>query len=155
MSQVTVTTTTPPVMVVWSEAMFITLMVTLAPTSWPDNMQSAWCGSTTTVNSEGHKEGFCWPHHCAAATATSVSDAFSVICQLCHGLSTGRFLFWSWASSDFLCYVLVSVVTFAFCFQVFMWLPFSPMEAEPLEFASLKSFGVYPWQVYLPPGDGL
>ena len=27
---------------------------------------SAWCGSATTV------DGFCWPHHCAAATPTSV-----------------------------------------------------------------------------------
>ena len=28
----------------------------------PDNIGSALYGSATTVDSEGHNEGFCWPH---------------------------------------------------------------------------------------------
>ena len=31
---------------------------------------------------------------------------------------------------------------------------YSPMGAQPLGFASLQPFGVYPWQAYVQPGDG-
>ena len=51
----------------------------------PTNIGSAWCGSAATVDLEEYNEGFCWLYHYAAATTTSVKDAFSGICQLCHG----------------------------------------------------------------------
>ena len=41
-----------------------------------------------------------WPCLCATA-ATSIFNASSGLCQLCHGFSTGRFLFQSWASYHF------------------------------------------------------
>ena len=31
---------------------------------------------------------------------------------------------------------------------------YSPMGAQPLGFAPLQPFGVYPWQAYVQPGDG-
>ena len=34
------------------------------------------------------------------------------------------------------------------------WMPYSPMGAQWLGFASLQPFGVYPWQAYVQPGDG-
>ena len=34
------------------------------------------------------------------------------------------------------------------------WMPYSPMGAQPLGFAPLQPFGVYPWQAYVQPGDG-
>ena len=33
-------------------------------------------------------------------------------------------------------------------------MPYSPMGDQPLGFASLQPFGVYPWQAYVQPGDG-
>ena len=33
-------------------------------------------------------------------------------------------------------------------------MPYSPMGAQPLGFAPLQPFGVYPWQEYVQPGDG-
>ena len=51
--------------------------------------------------------------------------------------------------------MLVSVMVFAFCIQVLMWLLCSLMGAQPLGFATLQPFGIYPWQAYVPCGDGL
>ena len=31
---------------------------------------------------------------------------------------------------------------------------YSPLWAQPLGFAPLQPFGVYPWQAYVQPGDG-
>ena len=31
---------------------------------------------------------------------------------------------------------------------------YSPIGAQPLGFAPLQPFGVYPWQAYMQPGDG-
>ena len=31
---------------------------------------------------------------------------------------------------------------------------YSPMGAQPLGFAPLQPFGVYPWQAFVQPGDG-
>ena len=45
-----------------------------------------------------------WPCLCATA-ATSIFNASSSLCQLCHGFSTGRFLFQSWASHSFVYYM--------------------------------------------------
>ena len=52
-------------------------------------------------------------------------------------------------------YMLVSVMVCAFFFQVPMWMPFSSMGTQPLEFVPLQPFGAYPWQAYVHPGDGL
>ena len=42
----------------------------------------------------------------------------------------------------------------AFCFQVPCWMPYSPMGAQLLDFASLQPFGAYPWKAYVQTGDG-
>ena len=57
-------------------------------------------------------------HHYPTAKTTWVPDAFSGICQLCHGTSTSKFLFQSLASKPFPYHVLVSVTVFTLCFQV-------------------------------------
>ena len=50
---------------------------------------------------------FCW--HQGVTTATSICDASSGLCQLCHRFSTGRFLFLSWSLPPFcILYVCVS-----------------------------------------------
>ena len=51
-------------------------------------------------------------------------------------------------------YVLVSVLVYAFCFQVLSWMPYSLMSDQPLAFAPLQPFGPYPWKACLQPGDG-
>ena len=119
----------------------------------PDNNGSAWCDSAARVDSEGHNVGLCWP--CDNAVATfSVPDSFSGIGQLCQGSSTGKFLFQVEPPTNALYYMLLSVMVFAFGFQIPMKLPCSPMVAQPLGFATLQPFGVYPWQAYVPPCDG-
>ena len=45
-----------------------------------------------------------WPCLCTTA-AISIFNASSGLCQLCHGFSTGRFLFQSWASHHFVYYM--------------------------------------------------
>ena len=60
----------------------------------PGIIGSAGCGSATKANYRGHIEGFCLTHECAMAMATLVPEAFSGICQLCHGSSIGKFLFY-------------------------------------------------------------
>ena len=57
--------------------------------------------------------------------------------------------------SDFLCHVLVSVMVFAFCFHVPMWPSCSPRGAQLWGHATQQTFGDYPWQAYIPPGNGL
>ena len=57
------------------------------------NIRSACCGSAATADTKALWR-CCWPVHCATATS-SISDASSGLCQLCHGSSTGRFLFQS------------------------------------------------------------
>ena len=49
---------------------------------------------------------------------------------------------------------LVSTLVAGFYFQVPYWMPCSPMGPQPLGFAPLEPFGVYPWQAYVQPGDG-
>ena len=60
------------------------------------NIGSAWCGSATTPDTKMLWR-CSWPCLCATA-ATSILNASSDLCQLCHGFSTGRFLFQSWKS---------------------------------------------------------
>ena len=94
-----------------------------------------------------------WPCLCATA-ATSIFNASSGFGQLCHGVSTGRFIFQSWAPTVLYIICLLSVLVSAFYFQVPCWLPYSPMGAKPLGFALLQSLGVFPWQAHVQPGDG-
>ena len=49
---------------------------------------------------------------------------------------------------------LVSVLVSAFYFQVPCWMPYFPLAPQPLGFAPLQTFEVYPWQAYVQPGDG-
>ena len=63
------------------------------------NIRSAWCGTAATTDTNVLWR-CCWPCYCAIV-ATCISDASSGLCQLCHGSSTGRFLFQSWASCWF------------------------------------------------------
>ena len=51
-----------------------------------------------------------------------------------------------------ICFVFILVS--ALYFQVPSWMPYSPVGAQPLGFAPLQPFGVYPWQSYVQPGDG-
>ena len=90
-SQVTVTTTTPTVMVLCSGSLTINETVTMAPTS---------VGLAAALG-----------QHCATE-ATSVPDAFSGLCLLCHGSSSGNFFFRVDLPPDFC--MLVSVMVFAF-----------------------------------------
>ena len=46
-----------------------------------------------------------------------VLDAFSGICQLCHGSFSGDFPFTVEPATNSLCCMLMSVRVFAFCFQ--------------------------------------
>ena len=48
-----------------------------------------------------------------------------------------EFLFQNWASHQFV-YMLVSVIVYASCFQVPMWMPFSPVKAQPLGFEPMQ-----------------
>ena len=116
------------------------------------NIGSAWCGSATTPDTK-----MLWRYSwsCLHATAaTSIFNASSGPCQLCHGFPTGRFLFQSWAPSILYIICLVSVLVSAFYFQVPCWMPYSPLGAQPLVFAPLPPLGIYPWQAYVQPGDG-
>ena len=114
------------------------------------NIRSVWYSSAATAYTEGLWR-CCWPYYCAAA-ATSVSNVSSGLCQLCHGLPTGKFLFQSWASHCF--YVLVSVMVYDFCFQVPSWMLCSPVGTQPLKFAPLQPFGAYTCQAHVQSGDG-
>ena len=121
----------------------------------PDKISLKGCDSAITVDCKENNEGICFPHHYAAATSTSVPDAFSGICQLHHACSTGKFLFQRWVYQWFLFYV------FGICCDVelsafrSMWLSCSPMGAQPLGFVTLQPFRVYPLQAYMPSDEGL
>ena len=92
---------------------------------------------------------------CLSSSHLSLKIASSGLCQLCHGSSTGRFLFQSGASHHFVfVYVWCHVLVYAFCFQVPCCMLYSPMWPQPLGFAPLQPFGAYPWQAYAQPGDG-
>ena len=92
MSQVTATTTAPPLMVC-SNASSVTTSVTMAPSGLTStgNFSSAGCGSVAIADNMGPK-GCCMPHHCPAVAAL-VPDAFWGIWQLYCGSATGPFLF--------------------------------------------------------------
>ena len=98
MSQNTATTTTCLLMVACSDASSVNAMVMMASLGPNSSFGSTRHHFATTADAKGHKR-CCWPCHCAVAV-TSVPDAFSHICQLCHGSSTGKFLFQSWPPTD-------------------------------------------------------
>ena len=52
-------------------------------------------------------------------------------------------------------YMFVSVMVYAFSFQVPMWVPFSHHGVQPLGFALPQPFRPYLWQAYVHSGDGL
>ena len=49
---------------------------------------------------------------------------------------------------------LMSVLVFAFYFQVPCWMPYPPLGAQLLGSAPFQPLGVYPWHAYVQPGDG-
>ena len=88
------------------------------------NIGSVWCGSATTPDTKMPWKCY-WPFLCATVV-TSIFDASSGLCQLCHQFSTGRFLFQSWASAILYIISLVSGLVSAFYFQVPCWMPYLP-----------------------------
>ena len=120
----------------------------------PNNISSAWCGSAITDDSEWHVEGLCWPCHFPRATTTSVPDAFSAICQLRHGSSVGG------VSFSELSFLPIHVSYIGVSYGVYLLSSGSHVAAmftvgvQPLGFATLLTFGVHIWQVYIPTGDG-
>ena len=146
----TTTTSTPPVTVVSSGTSFITMFVTFAPTS----VCKITLGQQYVLLLLQLIARFMLgtPVGLTHAIATPfVPDAFSVICQLCHGSSKDKFLFQSWASHQLLCHV------FGVCTLLSNPLvaTLSPVGAQPLEFVILQPYETYPWQAYVPPGYGL
>ena len=151
---VTTTTVTPPVMFVCFGASHITMVVVQASTS---------VGLTT------------WGQHDVLLPELLLRDRVGglLASPLCHssnnlinrcllrqmltmlGPTACKFLFQRLLPINFFYRMLVYVLAFVFCFQVFMWLPCLPMGAQPLGFASVQPFGVYLWQAYVPPGNDL
>ena len=123
----TTTTNTPPVTFMCSRAFLTTITLMLASTSVGKitlGLQNVVL--PLRVDSEGHDDGFCWPHKCTAATTTSVLDAFSGIC---YGSSAGEFLFQSWASHRFLYHVFG--VWYGVCFRVYSRQAYVPLGDGP------------------------
>ena len=129
MSQVTVTTTaiTPYGTVVCSGAMLITMIAMLASISGPEIIRSAWCVSATTFDSKGYNEG--------SVGLIAMSQYLQTQCQMpCQAYASyamgppqAHYSFRFEHPIGSLCHVLVSVLVFAFYFQVPMWLSCSPM----------------------------
>ena len=93
----------------------------------PDNITSAWCGSATTVNSEGHNEGSAGPTTMPQQQQPLCCMPSQAYANCAMGYPLVSFTFRVESSKDFLCHVLVSVMVFAFCFQIPMSLPCSPL----------------------------
>ena len=154
MSQLTVTTnTTLYVTVVCSGVSFITMTVI--------EMASTIVGWTTSGQhdavlppefySERDIEGLCWPNHYAGTAQSQSQMPFEGYVIYAMDPPQVIFLFQGLACHRFLCHVLVSVMVFAFCFQAPMWLPCSPIGAQPLGFATPQPFRVYlRMNMYLP-----
>ena len=143
-SKATATTIAPPVMVVCASASSLTVAVTMPLPWWGYQWhQVSMMWFCHHLDTEEHK-GCCLPHHCVAE-ATSVPYSFSGIFQLCHGSSTGKFLFQSWAFHRFVdvCYGVCFSLSGAILDAIFT------NGAQPLQ-----PFGAYPWQIYVHPGDG-
>ena len=151
---ITMTTTitaTPPVTVVCCREP-ITMSYSGTHLCVQNNIGSVWFGFCHHSWFKGNNEGFHWPHNYATATKT-VPDPFSGICQLCHGSLVGVFSLskLSIPPIHFICSCLWGC---CFGFQVHMWVYCLPIGVQSLGCAS-QSFRVYPWQAYIPPGDGL
>ena len=117
------TTTTAPVSVVCSGASLITMTVTAVPISVG---QMTWGQQDLVLPPQlipwDTLRGSAGPV-CATETTILVPDAFSGICQPCHGSSTGKFLFQSWVSKWFLYHV------FGVCYGVCLLLSGSHVAA--------------------------
>ena len=149
MSQVstsTTTTTTAPVTVV-SSGMSSLSSVTMAPSSVGLPTTLGQCDVVLlpplTLRGSG---GVFWPCLCATA-ATSIFNVSSGLCQLCQGVSTGRFLFkidYMFGVCSGICFLLSGAMLDAI----------STLGSSTFGFAPLQPLGVYLWQAYVPPGDG-
>ena len=93
-------TTTPPMTFLYSSSSSLLTTVTMALSLMGFPAMSGQHYVVPTTADARALWRCCWPCHCATA-ATSVSDTSSGLCQLCHGSSTGKFLFQSWASHCF------------------------------------------------------
>ena len=146
MCQVMMTTTTsiPPVTFVCSGPFLITTMVTPAPTSVGQITSGQWDVALppqlilrdTLRGSAGH---LCVPQQRQSqmlpkAYANYAMDPLQV---------SFSFRVESLNNSYIMC--LVSVIVFAFCFWVPMWLPCSPIGAQYLGFMTPQPFRVYPF----------
>ena len=87
-----------------------------------------------------------------AATVISVPDAFTGLFQLCLVLWSYVFFFRGEAFIDFL---MLSLTVSVLCFHIPIWMSYSSMGTLLLGFAQPKTFRAYPWQAYVPPGNGL
>ena len=132
LSQAIATMTAPPVTVVCTSALSLTMNVTMAhavmglPVTL--DQHDVVLPSTTACKRHGM---CCWPCYCVAAAAL-VPDASSGICPLCYGSSTGKVLSFrvELHLPVCLCMLVSSSVVYAFCFQVPWWVPYLPMGAQ-------------------------
>ena len=85
-------TTIPLVTVVCSSTSSILTTATMAPSSMGRPVTSGHHDVVLPPPLTLRNSKCCWPCHCTIAL-TSVSDASSSLCQLCHGSFAGRFLF--------------------------------------------------------------
>ena len=112
---------------------------------------STRCSSAATVYPNGCSEKFCWPPNVPHSNILCPRYLLRYMPAIPLLLPRQVFSFRVESPINSLCCMLVLV----FCFQVSTWLPCSPMGAQPLRFAMLQSYGIYPWQAYVPPGDGV
>ena len=73
--------------------------------------------------------------------------ASSGLCQLCHGFSTGRFLFQSWVFHCFVYYM------FGVCSGAMLDATLT-YGGSTIGVCTLATLGAYSWQAYMQPGDG-
>ena len=131
------TTSTPPVTVVCFGASLITIPIWCGP----GNIKSEGCSSATKVVPQQHLH---------------LSQVPSQVCAIyAMGPPQVSFHFRVEPSNNSYMICLVSIVVFAFCFQIPMWMPCSPKGAQPLGFTSLQLIVFHPTQVYVPCGDSL
>ena len=130
MSQITVTTaiTTPPVTIMSSRAMPITRMIMLAPTS----LGQATLGQHDVVllsqvilrDTVTGSAALTIVQHQQQPQSQMPSQAYAIYAM---GPPQVSFSFRVESPTDSLCHVSWSVIVFAVCFQVPMWLPGPPM----------------------------
>ena len=153
MFEFSTTTTTPPVTGVCTGALNITMTVLITSTSmvtWRFS-SSEWTVATTT-DSDEHIEGCHWLCCYAISTVSSWDQSTEQDCLLSLRvmpwvLHRSAVLFESWALLQY-SFVAVMILLSTVRFQ---YGPITPMRAQQAGFASLLSFRIYSWQIYLPP----